>query len=156
MPSDNPSFFVTGGTLTPNAPSYLPRRAATGIDEVLGEAKPEVWVSDLFSAQLKNPAAQHQGCLAHQVRDLQYVIDAERSLWAYRLQELFRRGMGLAQRREELPEEHYRQQVAVIEAACEALLAQTVTTKRAQALQQSFFRGGGKVSFVIYSPIDPR
>jgi len=28
------------------------------MDEVLGEAKPEVWVSDLFSAQLKNPAPQ--------------------------------------------------------------------------------------------------
>ena len=36
----------------------VPSRASTVMDEVLGEAKPEVWVSDLFSAQLKNPAPQ--------------------------------------------------------------------------------------------------
>lgn len=46
------------------------RRTAAVIREVLPEARPQVWVSDLGSMQLDHPAQQLQVCLAHQVRDL--------------------------------------------------------------------------------------
>lgn len=42
----------------------------------MGAHCPEVWVSDLFSAQKKHPALDWQVCLAHQLRDCQYGIDA--------------------------------------------------------------------------------
>ena len=42
----------------------------------MGEHRPEIWVSDLFSAQKKHPAEDWQVCLAHQLRDCQYGIDA--------------------------------------------------------------------------------
>jgi transposase len=128
----------------------VPSRASTVIDEVMGEAQPEVWVSDLFSAQLKNPALQGQVCLAHQLRDLQYVIDAERSRWAYQLQELFRRAMRLGQCREELSEEHYRQQVAAIEAACDALLGQAVGSEKEQALQRRYVKHRAELFVFLY------
>ncbi len=41
----------------------------------LGQAKPDVWVSDRLAAQ-GNHAAAHQYCLAHLMRDAQYAIDA--------------------------------------------------------------------------------
>jgi transposase len=47
------------------------RRAGAVIGEVLQEAQPDVWVSDLGPMQMDNPAQQLQVCLAHQVRDLQ-------------------------------------------------------------------------------------
>ena len=52
-----------------------PTRGAQVIDEFLDGAKPEVWVSDLAKAQVGAPAAAHQICLAHQLRDLQYAIE---------------------------------------------------------------------------------
>ena len=128
----------------------VPSRAAGVIKDALEEAQPEVWVSDLFSAQLKNPAPQHQICLAHQVRELQFVIDAERSEWAYQLQALLRRAMRLGQRRKELSEEHYRQQAAAIEATCDELLAQAVGSKKAQGLQRRYRKHRTKLFVFLY------
>jgi transposase len=53
-----------------------PSRGAQVIAEVIGEHRPQIWVSDLFSAQKNHPAAQWQVCLAHQLRDCQYGIEA--------------------------------------------------------------------------------
>jgi transposase len=49
-----------------------PSRGGDVITEVMAEHQPEVWVSDLFSAQKTNPATAWQVCLAHQLRDCQY------------------------------------------------------------------------------------
>ena len=59
-----------------------PSRGAGVISEVLGEHRPQLWVSDLFSAQKNHPAAQWQVCLAHQLRDCQYAIDAGDRIFA--------------------------------------------------------------------------
>ena len=77
--------------------------------------QPQVWVTDLAAAQLKHPAQQFQVCLAHQVRDLQYAMDAHRCAWAQRLQALFYRAMRLGKHRNTLPAEVYSLQVAEIE-----------------------------------------
>ena len=53
-----------------------PSRGSDVIREVMEDHRPTVWVSDLFSAQKKHPADQWQVCLAHQLRDCQYGIDA--------------------------------------------------------------------------------
>lgn len=45
-------------------------RSAKVITEVMGEAQPLVWVSDMWSAQLKARTQKRQLCLAHQLRDL--------------------------------------------------------------------------------------
>jgi transposase len=50
-------------------------RASGVINEVLGEHRRDIWVSDLFSAQKNHSAPQWQMCLAHQLRDFQYAID---------------------------------------------------------------------------------
>jgi transposase len=50
-----------------------PRRNAAVIPTVMGDSTPVTWVSDLAAAQLKHPALELQVCLAHQVRDLQWV-----------------------------------------------------------------------------------
>lgn len=53
-----------------------PSRGKKVIEEVMDGHCPEVWVSDLFSSQKANPAENWQVCLAHQLRDCQYAIDA--------------------------------------------------------------------------------
>ena len=50
-----------------------PRRAKAVAADVLGDHKPEVWVSDRYAGQ-QDLADQHQICLAHVLRDVQYAI----------------------------------------------------------------------------------
>lgn len=53
-----------------------PSRGSQVKDEVLDGHTPEVWVSDLYSAQRNHDSAKWQVCLSHQLRDLQYGMDA--------------------------------------------------------------------------------
>jgi transposase len=53
-----------------------PSRGTGVINEVLAEHRPDIWVSDFSRAQKNHPAPQWQVCLAHQLRDCQYAIDA--------------------------------------------------------------------------------
>ena len=77
----------------------VPRRNAAVIAEVMGESRPEVWVSDCFGAQLKAPAQVFQLCLAHQLRDLERLLDEPcGSVWAAEMQKLFREAIHLHHR----------------------------------------------------------
>jgi transposase len=64
-----------------------PSRGRAVVREVLGGHRPEIWVSDLYSAQ-RGHADLWQVCLAHQLRDLRYAIDAGDTLFAPRLKAL--------------------------------------------------------------------
>jgi transposase len=88
-----------------------PSRSAQVIQDVLGTAQPEVWVSDGLSSQMCHPAVQYQLCLAHQVRELQYQIDNQNCEWAAAVQALFYRAMTLGKQRDHLSVAAYRQRV---------------------------------------------
>ena len=114
------------------------RRARVVIPEVLEEARPEVWISDLGSMQTDNPALAFQACLAHQVRDLQYAIDTHRCGWAYHLQALFYRAIRLGKWRSQLAEQQYSRQVERIEQHLDALLKQYPNNPDSQRLHQRY------------------
>jgi transposase len=78
-----------------------PSRGRAVVREVLGGHRPEIWVSDLYSAQ-RGHADLWQVCLAHQLRDLRYAIDAGDTLFAPRLKALLLRAVVLARRRHAL------------------------------------------------------
>ena len=77
-------------------------RGASVIYDVLGDHQPEMWVSDLFSAQKNHPAAQWQVCLAHQLRDCQFAIDAGDNVFAPVIKRLFLRALSIHKRRDSL------------------------------------------------------
>jgi len=52
-----------------------PSRGSQVKEEVLAGHIPEVWVSDLYSAQRNHDSPKWQVCLSHQLRDVQYGID---------------------------------------------------------------------------------
>lgn len=86
-----------------------PSRSTAVIDEVMAEHHPQVWVSDLFSAQKAHPAEQWQVCLAHQLRDCQYAIDAGDDYFAPRMKRLLLRAIALQRRRHRLAASTVRQ-----------------------------------------------
>ncbi|MCL6436379.1 MAG: IS66 family transposase [Leptolyngbyaceae cyanobacterium HOT.MB2.61] len=79
-----------------------PTRGKTVIDRVMAGHQPQIWVSDLFSAQAAHPALDWQVCLAHQLRDCQYAIDAGDELFAPRMKRLFLKAIALQRRRHNL------------------------------------------------------
>ena len=127
-----------------------PSRAARVIAHFMGDGAPDVWLSDCFSAQLKAPAQARQMCHAHQLRDLQYAIDAERSEFAYRMQRLLLRWQRLAKRRTDLSPELFAEQVPQIEAACDALLAAPVRGRHGRRLQKRYRRHREAVFTFLY------
>lgn len=79
-----------------------PSRGANVIYAVLGEHTPATWVSDMFSAQRCHPGQQWQVCLAHQLRDTQYAIDAGDEVFAPAMKQLFLDALKLHKRRDQL------------------------------------------------------
>jgi transposase len=111
-----------------NQASYhriAPTKGAAVIDEFLGGAEPEVWISDLAPAQVGASAAAHQICLAHQLRDLQYAIDADAQAgvrWAVALQRVFRRGIHLHRTRDQVTPTSFARRRTLIEHAADRLI----------------------------------
>jgi transposase len=132
-----------------------PSRGSGVIAKVMGDAVPLVWVSDLWSAQLKAAKRYLQICHAHQLRDLQYAIDAERSAWAYRFQQLLLRSQRLSKQRARLPVVIYRRAVAQLEADCNILLSQLVQTPEAQKLLRRYQKHRSSLFVFLYYPQVP-
>ena len=67
----------------------------------LGQAKPQVWLSDRLAAQGKHAHA-HQYCLAHLIRNAQYAIDAGDTTFAPAFLSLLQDACAVGRRRGEL------------------------------------------------------
>jgi transposase len=79
-----------------------PSRGAGVIQEVLGDHRPTIWVSDLYSAQRHHPAEDWQVCLAHQLRDCQFALEAGDAIFAPRMKAVLLRAFAIHQRRDTL------------------------------------------------------
>ena len=113
-----------------------PSRGADVIQAVMGTQCAEVWGSDCWSAQLKAPAQGWQLCLAHQLRNLQAVVDRYPALfWAPAMQVLFRYAIHVHHQRKQLPAAHFAAQVARIAKLCDWLLTRPVPQPEALRLQ---------------------
>jgi transposase len=76
-----------------------PSRGSVVIQEVMAGHRPKIWVSDLLSSQKNNPAELWQVCLAHQLRDCQYAVDAGDSIFASRMKRVLLRAIAIQKRR---------------------------------------------------------
>jgi transposase len=65
------------------------RRARSVAEDVLGQHRPDVWVSDRYSGQ-QELGREHQVCLAHVLRDVQYAIDSGDTAFAPRIRDHLR------------------------------------------------------------------
>lgn len=116
-----------------------PSRGTDVIQKVMGQHQAEVWGSDCLPAQLKAPAWLWQLCLAHQLRNLQAVVDQSPiALWARAMQALFRYTIHLRNQREQLSLNQYQAEILRIEWLCDRLLARTLTQPEARKLQKRY------------------
>jgi transposase len=115
---------------TPEASYHVivPRRNGEVIAAFLGDARPEGWVSDLWSPQLAVDAETHQICMSHQIRNLTYAVEADGyagRLWAVELRHLFGRAIHLHQIRATLTPDSFTRRRRRIENAVDRLVFRT-------------------------------
>jgi len=83
-------------------PVIRPSRGHGVIPEVLGDHRPTLWVADLYRAPKHHPAEPWQVCLAHQLRDCQFAIEAGDAVFAPRMKAVLLRAFAIHNRRDTL------------------------------------------------------
>lgn len=112
-------------------------RAAAVVGEVMDGHRPVIWVSDLYGAQ-RGHADLWQVCLAHQLRDCQYAIDAGDAVFAPRMKALLLRAVVLARRRHALAETTRREYRRRLERALDAVIALQPANRHGQRLRTRY------------------
>jgi transposase len=111
-----------------------PRRARAVAEDVLGEHRPQVWVSDRYAGQ-QDLAPAHQVCLAHVLRDVQYAIDCGDNAFAPRLRALLRWAIRVGRRRGTLRPTTLRQYHVRAERRLDALVVMPTAHPAGRELQ---------------------
>lgn len=114
-------------------------RSADVVQDVMGEHEAEVWVSDCYLPQMQAPSKKHQLCLAHQLRNLQAVVEqVPNHFWARHVQILFRYAIHLHHQRQTLSEKAFWNRVERIEKRFDKLLQQNLDPPQARRLQRRY------------------
>ena len=114
-------------------------RSVDVIKDTMGKHKAEVWVSDCYGAQMNAPSAKHQLCLAHQLRNLQAVVEQyPQDFWARHVQILFRYAIHLHNQRQKIPEPVFLNRIERIEPLFDKLLNQTHDLPDVRRLQKRY------------------
>jgi transposase len=114
-----------------------PSRGRAVVREVLAGHRPQVWVSDLFGAQ-QGHAEQWQVCLAHQLRDCTFAIEAGDDILAPRIKLIVLRICAICRRADRLADstlQHYR---ADLDRRLSAALALQPTNRHGIRLRKRF------------------
>lgn len=112
-------------------------RGAGVVAEVLGGHRPALWVSDLYSAQ-QGHAEEWQICLAHQLRDCTYAIEAGDAVFAPRMKALLLRAVVLARHSRDLAPSTRREYRRRLECALDAVMALAPTHRDGQRLRKRY------------------
>jgi transposase len=129
-------------------------RSEDVVKDVMGSHKAEVWVSDCYGPQMKAPSEKHQLCLAHQLRNLQAVVELDRKhFWARHVQFLFRYAIHLHNQRQQLSEQIFLNRIQRIEKCFDKLLNQSLDPPDARRLQRRYLKYRSAI-FVFLSRTD--
>jgi transposase len=112
-------------------------RAANVVTETMAGHRPSIWVSDLYGAQ-QGHADLWQVCLAHQLRDGQYAIDAGDMIFAPRMKVLLLRTVVLARRRKALAESTRRNYQRRLDRELNAIMVLAPTNRHGKRLRKRY------------------
>jgi len=124
-------------------------RGAGVVAEVLDGHRPALWVSDLYGAQ-QGHAEAWQICLAHQLRDCTYAIEAGDAVFAPRMKALLLRAVVLARRHRNLAPSTRREYRRRLECALDAVMALSPTHRDGQRLRRRY----GKLRSHLFTFLD--
>ncbi len=111
-----------------------PSRGKKVVAEFLADVRPDFWVSDRLAAQIGWAAKDHQACLAHLLRDIQYAIDSGDDALAPGLKALLKRATRIGRRRPDLADSTLAVYQSRLHARLDDLLKIVPATKAGQKL----------------------
>ena len=112
-------------------------RAASVVTETMAGHRPSIWVSDLYGAQ-QGHADVWQICLAHQLRDCKYAIEAGDTIFAPRMKALLLRAVVLARRRNNLAESTRRSYQRRLDHELNAIMVLAPTNRHGRRLRKRY------------------
>jgi transposase len=113
-----------------------PSRGKAVVREFLGDFRPEIWISDRLGAQMGWASKDHQVCLAHLLRDIQYAIDADDDAFAPGMKALLKRAARIGRRRPALADSTLAAYHSRLQTRLDELLKIVPDTKAGQKLQR--------------------
>ena len=117
-----------------------PSRAKAVVEEFLGAARPDYWVSDRYGGQMGWATKDHQVCLAHLIRDVQYAIDCGDHLFAPDLRHLLGRACRIGRRRDRLSDATLKSYESRLDTRLDELMTRTPSHPAGVKLQNMIKR----------------
>jgi transposase len=129
-------------------------RAACVVTETMAGHRPSIWVSDLYGAQ-QGHADLWQVCLAHQLRDCKYAIEAGDSIFAPRMKALLLRAVVLARRRKHLAESTRRTYQSRLDRELDAIMVLAPSNQHGKRLRKRYGKVRGHLFTFLEHPDVP-
>jgi transposase len=98
-------------------------RSKAVVEAFLGDHRPDYWISDRYGGQMGWARRDHQVCLAHLVRDVQYAIEAGDAVFAPGLKGLLKRACAIGRRRARLTDATLKSYAADLDRRLDRLMA---------------------------------
>ena len=129
-------------------------RAASVVTEVMAGHRPVIWVSDPYGAQ-QGHADLWQVCLAHQLRDCQYAVEAGDTVFAPRMKALLLRARVLARRRNTLAGSTRRTYQGRLDREMTAIMGLAPTNPHGRRLRKRYGKVRGSLFTFLEHPDVP-
>jgi transposase len=110
-------------------------RSKAVVQAFLGEWRPDYWISDRLVSQMGWAKREHQVCLAHLIRDVQYAIDAGDAVFAPGMKGLLKRACAIGRRRDALAESTLKTYEADLNRRLDRLMRLNPTDKAGRQIQ---------------------
>jgi transposase len=110
-------------------------RSRAVVEAFLGEWRPDYWISDRLASQMGWAKREHQVCLAHLIRDVQYAIDAGDAVFAPGMKGLLKRACAIGRRRDALAESTLKTYEADLNRRLDRLMRLNPTDKAGRQIQ---------------------
>ena len=112
-------------------------RSKAVVETFLGDWRPDVWLSDRLGSQIGWARREHQFCLAHLIRDVQYAIDQGEVTFAPGLKSLLKRACALGRRRDGLADSTLKTYLADLNRRLDRLLGLRPAHAAGRKLQET-------------------
>ena len=116
-------------------------RSKAVVEAFLGDWRPDYWISDRYGGQMGWAKREHQVCLAHLIRDIQYAIDAGDAVFAPGLKGLLKRACAIGRRRDALADSTLKIYEADLNRRLDRLMSLIPTHKAGGKLQKIIQEG---------------
>jgi transposase len=113
-------------------------RSKAVVETFLGPWRPDDWISDRLGSQKDWAKKDHQFCLSHLIRDVQWAIDQGDADLGPGLKGLLKRACAIGRRRETLADGTLKAYEADLNRRLDRLLSLTPTHKAGRKLQKTF------------------